>query len=334
MMLERFLPLLAAAVIAVAVTILSTSGLPSPFTSGTAGEGDADASTSGEGSAASNPTSIESDEAALRVHPLLPASLRPGGTHRLILQLSGSTLTDIDHDDLIEVTFTVEEARAGVWVRPEHHILPRGSLQRTRFEIGLHPDVSCEAELGDLHVAVRDLAEDGALGETTVAMPPVDCTDPPPSSPDSVHVTDPVCGDDWREELEALKDGDELDPERCTEERWGEEPGSRQARPPARPTPRAEAPEEEAPEEAEEPPEETEEPPEETEEPPEEAEEPPEEAAAEEPADEPETPAEEPPSEESSNEPPSEESSDEAPEGASEESGSENGSPEERPSEE
>lgn len=316
MMLERFLPLLAAAVIAIAVTILSTGGVPSPFASGTDGRADVDASTSGEASAPGRPTTDESDEAALRVHLLLPASLRPGGTRQLILQLSGSALLDMDNDDLIEVTFTVDEPGAGVWVRPEHHILPRGSLQRTRFEIGLHADVSCDSELGDLHVAVRDLAEDGAVGDTTVAMPPVNCTDPPPSSPETVHLTDPVCGDDWREELEALKDGDELDPERCTEERWGEEPGSQQARRPARAAPQAEAPEEEAPEETEEVPEETEEPPEET---------PSEEPADEEPAEEAGTPTEETPPEESPNE---------APEGASEESGSEDEAPEERPSEE
>ncbi len=245
----------------------------------------------------------ETTERPLGIHATLPSSLRPGGTRQFRVQVASHP--QVPDDALLEVRLGVDGGSSGVRLQPERLLVRRSDLRWQRLHLSLASTVDCDAELGELEIRVREIAHGGLSGERRVPLPAVDCRERPPEPTEALFLEDPVCGDEWRDEIEQLLDDETLDPRRCTEAWWGRTPRDRTPQPRQRggQQDRSQESSEEA-EETEESPEE--EPAEESDEPAEEGSEEPAEPPAEEPAEEPrreeppreERPREEPPAEE------------------------------------
>ncbi len=221
-------PLVLAALSALVMTLLSAERGPSATTIDEA-----------PAVAAAQPRTAETVPAeqpaphpGLIVHVQLPSALAVGGTRQLRVQTADAAGAAGRSAELVAVE--LEASAPGVLLQPTRAIVSRAEMHRTRFAIGLSDGVGCQDDLGRLVVRVRTLSEEPAQGTVEVAIPSPDCGDGPPAAPETVHVTEPVCGPEWREEVERIIDGEWLDPRRCSGRRYGswDRPVRRAAPPP------------------------------------------------------------------------------------------------------
>ena len=155
-----------------------------------------------------------SGNGGLRVHIGMPAQLVPGGALPLLLDVTDSGGRKLPDGELLEIRFEADltsGAAGRVFVTPQQLLLPAEEI------IGLHArlvdvgTLACDQEPGDLRVVVRELREGGREGAVERRLPvrPCDLEEPPPA-PEVVHILDPVCGDDFREDAESLVDGERV----------------------------------------------------------------------------------------------------------------------------
>ena len=178
--------------------------------------------------------------ASIDVHALKPASLARGGVRRLALSV---TYRGDEPDPLVEVTLSISpnDLRPGaVWIQPRRLLVRSAELGSTRIEIGTLPTVGCDADTGELTIGVRALGDADSTVEVLRRLPGIDCRPGPAPAPAATHVTQPVCGSLWREDLQRIIDGERPRRSRCHQppETWDRPAG----RPADRPEPQAEEP--------------------------------------------------------------------------------------------
>jgi hypothetical protein len=160
-----------------------------------------------------------SAEHELEVHLLLPARILAGNSQTLHLEVTGSRGRPLTEDQLLEVrvrTELVDEARGHVWITPAASLTTAAGLRSRPLELASTVGLACDVPPGTLSVAVRTLDADGPSGEASAQLPVWPCDVPSvPEAPESIHIDTPVCGDEWRDDLEMLVAGRTPPPRWC-----------------------------------------------------------------------------------------------------------------------
>lgn len=147
----------------------------------------------------------------LTVHLRLPERLLPGNVQRVPIEVTAGLGRSLADDLLLEIRVRPEleeRFQGAVWVTPPAQLMTVAELRHRPLQLHSTISLPCDVRFGALLVEVRTLAEDGRQGAVRVGLPAVPCNLPEvPTAPPSVHLTTPVCGDDWREDVELLTDG-------------------------------------------------------------------------------------------------------------------------------
>jgi len=125
---------------------------------------------------------------AVQVHVQVPTSLPAGGSRQFRVSISGGTpagvpgLRDGAGELLrVEVELPRSDVTSGlVEVTPTMATVTRQELVHMEFRVDVDATATCGTDVGHLLVRVVDAGSGDTLGESHVALPPIDCRAPPP----------------------------------------------------------------------------------------------------------------------------------------------------------
>lgn len=124
----------------------------------------------------------------LQVHVQLPTSLPAGSSRQFRVAVSGDATAGTPGvrdgtDDLLHVAVELPQSDLTVGliqITPDMATVTRHDLLHVVFRVEVDASLRCDADLGDVLVRVSDDGSGETLGETRVALPPIDCREAPP----------------------------------------------------------------------------------------------------------------------------------------------------------
>lgn len=144
----------------------------------------------------------------LRLHVQVPTTLTAGRERRLLLAADGGP-SDVHGGapDMAPRRFELAlHIRPGsdlppgaVWVRPQRILVSGTDLRDTPVHVGVMAGATCGVPTGSIELEARSLADRGPATAIRIELPEVACGASPPRAPETVHITEPLCQDRWRE---------------------------------------------------------------------------------------------------------------------------------------